>query len=210
MAPAVDRQTHTVYFVVGNPSPDLYGAIRPGDNLYTDSLVAIDLDTGKYKWHYQYIAHDVWDLDAASPPILVDVRDKNGQMIPGIIHGGKTGFVYVHDRRDGRLIRVSEAMIPQEGVWTLPTPTGARMLPGANGGVEWSPMAFSPKTRMAYAANLHQPMTYQVEDVAVSRRQAVARRRVQDDSVRAAMGQAGRRERRYRQDRVGLTRPSSR
>jgi len=166
MTPAIDRKEHTVYFVVGNPSPDLYGAVRPGDNLYTDSLVAIDLDTGKYKWHYQYIAHDLWDLDAASPPILVDVRDKSGRMIPGIIHGGKTGFIYVHDRRDGHLIRFSEAMIPQEGVWTLPTPTGARMLPGANGGVEWSPMAFDPKTRMAYAANLHQPMTYQVEDVA--------------------------------------------
>ncbi|MEA3096593.1 MAG: hypothetical protein QOF74_833 [Caballeronia mineralivorans] len=166
MTPAIDRKEHTVYFVAGNPSPDLYGAVRPGDNLYTDSLVAIDLDTGKYKWHYQYIAHDLWDLDAASPPILVDVRDKSGRMIPGIIHGGKTGFIYVHDRRDGHLIRFSEAMIPQEGVWTLPTPTGARMLPGANGGVEWSPMAFDPKTRMAYAANLHQPMTYQVEDVA--------------------------------------------
>ena len=166
MAPSVDRATRTVYFVVGNPSPDLYGAIRPGDNLYTDSLVAIDLDSGKYKWHYQYIAHDVWDLDAVSPPILIDVKDENGRTIPGIIHGGKTGYVYVHDRRDGHLIRVSEAMIPQEGVWTLPTPTGARMLPGANGGVEWSPMAFSPKTRMAYAANLHQPMTYQVEEAA--------------------------------------------
>src|SRR6202521_5876793 len=80
MTPAIDRKEHTVYFVVGNPSPDLYGAVRPGDNLYTDSLVAIDLDTGKYKWHYQYIAHDLWDLDAASPPILVDVRDKNAQM----------------------------------------------------------------------------------------------------------------------------------
>jgi glucose dehydrogenase len=87
-------------------------------------------------------------------------------MVPAIIHGGKTGFVYVHDRRDGHIIRISEAMIPQEGVWTLPTPTGARMLPGANGGVEWSPMAFNPQTRMAYAANLHQPMTYQVEDAA--------------------------------------------
>jgi alcohol dehydrogenase (cytochrome c) len=165
MAPAIDRETRTVYFVAGNPSPDLYGAIRPGDNLYTDSLIAIDLDTGKYKWHYQYIAHDIWDLDAASPPILVDVRDKDGSMIPGVIHGGKTGHVYVHDRRTGRLIRFSAAMIPQENMWTLPTAAGARMLPGANGGVEWSPMAFSPKTRLAYAANLHQPMTYQVEDV---------------------------------------------
>ncbi|WP_459575024.1 outer membrane protein assembly factor BamB family protein [Cupriavidus sp. 8B] len=163
MPPAIDRKNKMAIFVVGNPSPDLYGAIRPGDNLYTDSMVAVDLDTGAYKWHSQYIAHDVWDLDAASPPILVDVRDKNGQMIPGVIHGGKTGHVYVHDRRDGRLIRFSQAMIPQEDMWTLPTATGARMLPGANGGVEWSPMAFSPKTRMAYAANLHQPMTYQVE-----------------------------------------------
>ena len=70
---------------------------------------------------------------------------------------------------------------------------GARMLPGANGGVEWSPMAFSPKTRMAYAANLHQPMTYQVEDAAYPGGKLLARRRVQDDSVRAAMGPARRR-----------------
>jgi PQQ-dependent dehydrogenase (methanol/ethanol family) len=164
MTPAIDRKTHTVFFVVGNPSPDLYGAIRPGDNLYTDSLVAIDLDTGKYKWHYQYVPHDVWDLDAVSPPILIDVRDTNGKMIPGVIHGGKTGHVYVHDRETGRLIRFSQAMIPQENMWTLPTAEGARMLPGANGGVEWSPMAFDPKTRLAYAANLHQPMTYQVTE----------------------------------------------
>ncbi|MGO4809900.1 pyrroloquinoline quinone-dependent dehydrogenase [Cupriavidus sp. 2MCAB6] len=163
MPPAIDRKNKMAIFVVGNPSPDLYGAIRPGDNLYTDSMVAVDLDTGAYKWHSQYVAHDVWDLDAASPPILVDVRDKSGQMIPGVIHGGKTGHIYVHDRRDGHLIRFSQAMIPQENMWTLPTASGARMLPGANGGVEWSPMAFDPKTRLAYAANLHQPMTYQVE-----------------------------------------------
>nr|WP_296227310.1 PQQ-binding-like beta-propeller repeat protein [Ralstonia sp. UBA689] len=166
MPPAIDRKNRLVVFVVGNPSPDLYGVIRPGDNLYTDSMVAVDLDTGAYKWHSQYIAHDVWDLDATSPPILVNVKDNDGRMIPGVIHGGKTGHVYVHDLRDGRLIRFSQAMIPQENMWTLPTPTGARMLPGANGGVEWSPMAFSPKTRLAYAANLHQPMTYQVEDAA--------------------------------------------
>ncbi|RJG07224.1 PQQ-dependent dehydrogenase, methanol/ethanol family [Noviherbaspirillum cavernae] len=163
MPPSFDRATKTLIFVVGNPSPDLYGAERPGDNLYTDSLVAIDFDTGKYKWHSQYVAHDVWDLDAASPPILVDVKDKNGKMIPGVIHGGKTGHVYVHDRRDGKLIRFSDAMVPQEAMWTLPTTQGARMLPGANGGVEWSPMAFHPQARLAYAVNLHQPMTYQVE-----------------------------------------------
>ncbi|MGS0743599.1 outer membrane protein assembly factor BamB family protein [Glaciimonas sp. GG7] len=161
--PAIDRATNTVFFVVGNPSPDLYGAERPGDNLYTDSLVAIDLSTGKYKWHSQYIAHDVWDLDAVSPPILVDVKDKNGKMIPGVIHGGKTGHVYVHDRSNGNLIRFSDAMVPQENMWTLPTATGARMLPGANGGVEWSPMAYNAGARLTYALNLNQPMTYQVD-----------------------------------------------
>jgi PQQ-dependent dehydrogenase (methanol/ethanol family) len=163
MPPAYDRATNTLFFVVGNPSPDLYGAERPGDNLYTNSMVAIDAGTGKYKWHSQYIAHDVWDLDAVSPPILVDVKDEKGRMIPGVIHGGKTGHVYVHDRKDGRLIRYSQAMVPQENMWTLPTPQGARMLPGANGGVEWSPMAYNAKARLAYAVNLHQPMTYQVE-----------------------------------------------
>jgi PQQ-dependent dehydrogenase (methanol/ethanol family) len=163
MNPAVDLKTRTIFFVVGNPSPDLHGAERPGDNLFTDSLVAVDLDSGKYKWHYQYIAHDVWDLDAVSPPILIDVKGKNGNMIPGVIHGGKTGHIYVHDRRDGSLIRFSEAMIPQENMWALPTEQGARMLPGANGGVEWSPMAVNEKRRLAYALNLHQPMTYHVE-----------------------------------------------
>lgn len=163
MSPAIDTKTRTVFFVAGNPAPDLYGAERPGDNLYTNSMVAVDLDTGTYKWHYQYIAHDVWDMDAVSATILVDVKDKDGKMVPAVIHGGKTGHIYVHRRDNGQLIRFSEAMIPQENMWVLPTAQGARMLPGANGGVEWSPMAVDPKLRLAYAANLHQPMTYHVE-----------------------------------------------
>jgi PQQ-dependent dehydrogenase (methanol/ethanol family) len=163
MTPAVDKKTNTVYFVVGNPSPDLYGDIRPGDNLYTDSIVAVDLNTGAYKAHFQYIAHDVWDLDAVSAVILTEAKDKSGKMVPVAIHGGKTGHVYVHNRNDLSLIRFSAPMIPQENMWVLPTAQGARMLPGANGGVEWSPMAINPKLRMAYAANLHQPMTYHVE-----------------------------------------------
>ncbi len=164
MAPAVDKETNTAFFVVGNPSPDLYGAERPGDNLYTDSIVAVDLNTGNYKWHYQYVAHDVWDLDAVSPVILTEALGKDGKMRKVAIHGGKTGHIYVHDRATGELIRFSEAMVPQENMWVLPTKNGARMLPGANGGVEWSPMAINPKHRLAYAANLHQPMTYHVEE----------------------------------------------
>ncbi len=161
--PAVDLKAKRIYFVVGNPSPDLDGGQRPGDNLYTDSLVSLDLDTGKYACHFQYIAHDVWDLDSVSPPILVDVKDKDGNTIPGVIHAGKTGNVYVHNRKDCSLIRFSDPMVAQEGMWTLPTAAGARMLPGANGGVEWSVMAVNPELQMTYAVNLHQPMTYQVQ-----------------------------------------------
>ena len=161
--PAVDLKTKRIYFVVGNPSPDLDGSIRPGDNLYTNSLVSLDLDTGEYKCHFQYIAHDVWDLNSVSPPILVDAKDKDGKTVPGVIHGGKTGNVYVHKRDDCSLIRFSDAMVDQTGMWTLPTPEGAKMLPGANGGVEWSVMAVNPELGMTYAVNLHQPMTYHVE-----------------------------------------------
>jgi glucose dehydrogenase len=97
--PAVDLATKRIYFMVGNPSPGLDGSIRPGDNLYTESLVSLDLDSGKYVW--QYIPHDVWDLDPASPPILVDVRDNDGKVIPGVIGAGKIGHVYIRSRPQG-------------------------------------------------------------------------------------------------------------
>jgi len=161
--PAVDEATGKIYFVVGNPSPDLDGSIRPGDNLYTDSLVSVDLETGKYSCHFQYIAHDVWDLDAVSPPVITQVKNKKGKMIKGVLHGGKSGHIYVHDAKDCSLIRYSQAMVPQEDMWSLPTKDGKRMLPGANGGVEWSPLGVNPELNLAYAINLHQPMTYHVE-----------------------------------------------
>ena len=161
--PAVDLKLNRIFFVVGNPSPDLDGAIRPGDNLYTESLVSVDLDTGKYACHFQFIPHDVWDLDAVSPTVLVDAKDKDGNVVPAVIHGNKIGNVFVNSRKDCSLIRFSQPMVSQEGMWTLPTAEGARMLPGANGGVEWSPMAVNPELGLTYAVNLHQPMTYQVQ-----------------------------------------------
>jgi alcohol dehydrogenase (cytochrome c) len=161
--PSVDLKTNRIFFVVGNPSPDLDGSIRPGDNLYTESLVSVDLDSGKLACYFQFIAHDLWDLDATSPTILVDAKDKDGNVVPAVIHGNKTGHVYVNNRKDCSLIRFSDAMVSQEGMWTLPTAEGARMLPGANGGVEWSPMAVNPELGLTYAVNLHQPMTYQVQ-----------------------------------------------
>ncbi len=166
--PSIDEAANRIYFVVGNPSPDLDGAIRPGDNLYTNSLVSVDLDTGKYVCHFQFVPHDVWDLDAVSPTVLVSARDKSGKMVPAVLHAGKTGYVYVNDRKDCSLIRFSEPMVSQKDRWTSPSPTkpldsnAARMFPGANGGVEWSPLATDPNHGMAYAINLEQEMTYTV------------------------------------------------
>ena len=161
-SPSVDLIANRIYFVVGNPSPDYDGSARPGDNLYTESLVSLDLDTGAYVCHFQYVAHDVWDLDAVSPTVLVDVVDRSGKIVPGILHAGKTGHVYVHDRKDCSLIRFSDPMVEQDHMWTPPTPEGARMFPGPNGGVEWSPIAVDPRLHYAYAVNLHQPVTYHV------------------------------------------------
>jgi alcohol dehydrogenase (cytochrome c) len=161
-SPAVDLKTKRIYFMVGNPSPGLDGSIRPGDNLYTESLVSLDLETGKYVCHFQYIPHDVWDLDPAAPPALVDVKDNDGNVIPGVVGAGKIGHVYVHDRKDCRLIRFSEATVPQENVWAVPTPEGTRMLPGMFGGVA-SPLAVDPILGLAYALNIHRPTTYHVE-----------------------------------------------
>lgn len=160
--PAVDVVHRRVFFAVGNPSPDLQGDVRPGDNLFTDSLVSINLDTGQYACHFQYVPHDVWDLDAVSPPVLVMVRDRSGNIVEGVLQAGKTGHVYVNKAQDCSPIRFSEPMVPQQNMWALPTANGAVMLPGANGGVEWSPMAVNPMLGLTYAVNLHQPMTYTV------------------------------------------------
>jgi PQQ-dependent dehydrogenase (methanol/ethanol family) len=162
-AAAVDRELGMIYFTTGNPSPDLDGSPRPGDNLYSSSFVAVDLATGKHKWHLQEIPHDVWDLDTASPVVLMDVKDSAGGTVKAIAQAGKTGWVYVVDRATGRPIRRTDAFVPQSNMFALPTPEGTRMLPGANGGSEWSPTAYSPQTGYMYVLAMHQPMNYIVK-----------------------------------------------
>jgi alcohol dehydrogenase (cytochrome c) len=157
MTPAYDKESNTIFLAVGNPSPDLDGSVRPGDNLYTDCVVAIDASNGKTKWYYQTVPHDIWDLDAVSPPVVATV---GGQKV--VIHAGKTGWVYVLDAATGKLVRRSDAFVPQENMFALPTAEGTRMLPGANGGAEWSPISIDPSLNYAYVAALHQPMHYKV------------------------------------------------
>ncbi len=159
MTPAYDKESNTIFVAVGNPSPDLDGSVRPGDNLYTDGVVAIDASNGKTRWYYQTVPHDVWDLDAVSPPVVATV---GGQKV--VVHAGKTGWVYVLDAATGKLVRRSDAFVPQENMFALPTPEGTRMLPGANGGAEWSPIAIDQSLGYAYVAALHQPMHYKVHN----------------------------------------------
>ncbi|HEU5393332.1 MAG TPA: PQQ-binding-like beta-propeller repeat protein, partial [Candidatus Methylomirabilis sp.] len=164
MTPALDPDLGLLYMAIGNPSPDLDGSIRPGDNLYTESIVAVEVETGKLRWHYQQVPHDVWDLDAVSPPVLFDVT-VGGKKVKAVGEAGKTGWVYILDRATGKRIHLSQAFVPQENMFAQPTAEGARMLPGANGGSEWSPMAYSPLSQAVYVLGLHQPMWYKVHSV---------------------------------------------
>jgi alcohol dehydrogenase (cytochrome c) len=162
-APAIDRTLGLVIFAVGNPSPDLDGSVRPGDNLYTNSIVALDLASGKLKWSFQELPHDVWDLDAVSPVVLVDLPGPGGKPVPAVAQAGKTGWVYILERATGRPIRRSQAFVPQQNIFAQPTAAGVRMLPGANGGSEWSAPAYSPETGYLYVLGLHQPMYYKTK-----------------------------------------------
>jgi alcohol dehydrogenase (cytochrome c) len=111
--PSVDPDLRMVYFSTGNASPDLNGSERPGDNLFAASIVAIDLDTGKYKWHFQQVRHDIWDYDAPSPTVLFDTT-VDGREVKAIAEPGKTGFLYVLDRATGRPVwPIEDRPVPQ-------------------------------------------------------------------------------------------------
>ncbi len=159
--PAIDPERNLVIFAVGNPNPDLNGAGRAGDNLWTDSIVALDADSGEIRWHYQQVKHDVWDYDAASNVVLFDTKDANGNTVPAAGEAGKVGWLYIVNRDTGELIRKSEPLVRMsDNMFTTPTEEGVRMLPGANGGAEWSPPAFSPETNLLYVMEMNQLMTF--------------------------------------------------
>ncbi len=157
MTPAYDKELNMLFFTVGNPSPDLDGSVRPGDNLFTDCIVAVDATDGKTKWYYQVVPHDVWDLDQTSPPVVMTL---NGQKV--VVQAGKTAWMYVLDAKTGKLVRKTENFTPQKNMFALPTDEGTLMLPGANGGSEWSPISVDPNLHYAFVAGLNQPMLYKV------------------------------------------------
>jgi len=158
--PAIDPRLGLVIFSTGNPNPDLDGTRRRGDNLYTDSMVALDVRTGRLKWYYQEVKHDVWDYDAVSNVVLVDVHHR-GATIPAAAEAGKVGWVFIVDRRTGKLIRKSDPYVMMsKNMFSMPTRAGVDMLPGANGGAEWSPPAYSPQTHYLYILAMNQLMRF--------------------------------------------------
>jgi alcohol dehydrogenase (cytochrome c) len=158
--PAIDPQLGLVIFSTGNPNPDLDGTSRQGDNLYSDSIVALDVHTGQLKWYYQEVKHDVWDYDAVSNVVLFDVH-QNGETIPAAAEAGKVGWVFILDRRTGKLIRKSDPYVMMsKNMFSTPTQAGVDMLPGANGGAEWSPPAYSPQTHYLYILAMNQLMRF--------------------------------------------------
>jgi alcohol dehydrogenase (cytochrome c) len=131
--PALDPDLGLVYFATGNCGPDYDGSIRDGDNLFCASIVALKAKTGEYVWHFQEVHHDIWDYDATSPVVLFDTV-LNGQPRKAIAEAGKTGWVYILDRTDGKpLIGIEERPVPQEPrqktAKTQPYPIGDAIVP---------------------------------------------------------------------------------
>jgi PQQ-dependent dehydrogenase (methanol/ethanol family) len=157
--PSYDAELGLVYFGTGNPGADYDDHERPGDNLFSNSIVAVDIKTGKHRWHYQTVPHDLWDYDLSGPTVLVDAI-VNGARVPAIAHAGKTGWVNVLDRRNGRRIVRSEEFVPHENMWATPTVAGVRIAPGIQGGANWQPMSYSPRTGLLYVRAQHSPNMY--------------------------------------------------
>jgi quinohemoprotein ethanol dehydrogenase len=131
--PAVDPELGLLYFSTGNPGPDFNGAVRAGDNLFATSMVALDAKTGKYRWHFQQVHHDLWDFDAPNPVVLFDI-ELGGRARKAIAQASKTGWVYILDRTNGRpLIGIEEKPVPQEPrqltARTQPYPVGDAFVP---------------------------------------------------------------------------------
>ena len=160
-----DPELDLLYWGIANPSPDYDGSVREGDNLYTNSVVAIDPDDGSLRWHYQWTPHDLWDYDGVNESILFE---QNGRKLLG--HFDKNGHFYVLDRTNGQLVRASPfarvtwgSIEPTTGRVTpllLPTKEGQLICPGPAGGKEWNHATYSPVTGWFYVPVIEQCAVY--------------------------------------------------
>lgn len=162
--PSIDERNGLIYFGTGNASPGYEDFKRPGDNLYTSSLVALDVKTGELRWYHQLVPHDLWGYDASSPPVLLDTRGSDGRAQPALAAASKSGWLYILNRITGTPLRRSEAFVPQDPVmFRRATREGIDVLPGAAGGANWPPAAYSPQTGWVYVPASDMPTHYQLE-----------------------------------------------
>jgi PQQ-dependent dehydrogenase (methanol/ethanol family) len=141
---SLDPATSQLFVSIGNPAPDFDGALRPGANLFTDSVVALDYRTGKLVWYVQQVPHDTHDWDTAAAPILYDVDGKGYMAV-----ANKGGWLYIYDRRSHKLIARTEVTTRLNDTAPL-TVEGVHHCPGIQGGAEWNGPAFSPKEKLLY------------------------------------------------------------
>ncbi len=154
-----DAELNLIYASIGNPNPDLDGRTRPGDNLFTNSIVAIDATTGKTRWYFQILPHDLWDRDPASPPVVTMLE---GRKV--VVQAGKIGWLFVLDAKTGEYIRKSETFVPAENSWEVPVAKmGPWVTPGASGGNNWSPISVDQERKVAFVGAVHQPTRYSRE-----------------------------------------------
>lgn len=156
-----DPELNTLYWGTGNPAPDYEGSLRPGDDLYTNCLLALDPDTGKLKWYFQYTPHDLWDYDSALTPVLVDANFK-GQPRKMVLMANKNGFLYLLDRTNGKFLFAKK--ITSNLNWAkdidengrpisnnlVPDEKGVKVCPTASGGGNWPSPTYNEVTHMFY------------------------------------------------------------
>lgn len=167
-----DPDTKTVFWPTGNAGPDFNGDNRKGDNLYTCSILAIDLKTGKLKWHFQPTPHDEWDWDAVAPLVLTDAIWK-GQPRKLLLQANRNGFLYVLDRTDGKML-IAEPMV-KKLTWAkgiapdgrpimnpnqVPTTEGNLICPAVEGAANFYSTSYNPATRLFYVNTLERCAVY--------------------------------------------------
>jgi alcohol dehydrogenase (cytochrome c) len=169
-----DPELHTVYWGTSNPSPDFDGGPRPGDDLYTDCVLAIDPDTGKLKWHFQFTPHDLYDYDATETPVLLDAAYR-GEARKLLVEANRNGYLYILDRTDGKFLTATPFVeklnwakgIDAEGrpirTGVEPTREGAVVCPGFAGATNWYSPAYNPASHLLYFLALEDCSTYLVK-----------------------------------------------
>jgi alcohol dehydrogenase (cytochrome c) len=166
-----DPQLNTVYWGTGNPAPDFESNVRPGDDLYTDCVLALDPDTGKLKWYFQFTPHDLLDYDALETPMLIDAVFQGSQR-KLLVQANRNGFIYVLDRTNGKFLsatRFVEKMnwakdIDAQGrpvrTGIEPTAAGTRTCPGYSGATNWYSPSYNESTHSVYFMALEECETY--------------------------------------------------